>query len=107
MTQNIIKQPINISLDTILDTIVKNYPVIIQFLSLLCSVIENVYQALKELDQVSNVAMDLLECRIGRRLQAMSSCCLLVLPEDSPVSPQDLLLQTVSLVRAAASTLSW
>ncbi|TKS87316.1 Dynein heavy chain 5, axonemal [Collichthys lucidus] len=69
--------------------------------------IESVYQALKDLDQVSKVATDLLECRIGRLLQAMSSCCLLVLPEDSPVSPQDLLLQTDSSVQAAAVTLNW
>ncbi|XP_070784429.1 dynein axonemal heavy chain 5 [Enoplosus armatus] len=68
--------------------------------------IESVYLALKELDQVSKVATDLLECRIGRLLQAMSSCCLLVLPEE-PVSPQDLLLQTDSSVQAAAVTLNW
>ncbi|KAF3703904.1 Dynein heavy chain 5, axonemal Axonemal beta dynein heavy chain 5 Ciliary dynein heavy chain 5 [Channa argus] len=58
--------------------------------------IASVYLALKELDHVAKVATDLLECRIGRLLQSMSSCCLLVLPEDSPVSPQDLLLQTDS-----------
>ncbi|XP_026217964.1 dynein heavy chain 5, axonemal [Anabas testudineus] len=69
--------------------------------------IDSVYLALKELDQVTRVATDLLECRIGRLLQAMSSCCLLVLPEDSPVSPQDLLQQTNSSVRAAAVTLNW
>ncbi|XP_045900393.1 dynein axonemal heavy chain 5 [Micropterus dolomieu] len=69
--------------------------------------IERVYLALKELDQVSKVATDLLDCRIGRLLQAMSSCCLLVLPEDSPVSPQDLLLQTESSVQTAAATLNW
>ncbi|XP_067341566.1 dynein axonemal heavy chain 5 isoform X2 [Channa argus] len=69
--------------------------------------IASVYLALKELDHVAKVATDLLECRIGRLLQAMSSCCLLVLPEDSPVSPQDLLLQTDSSVQAAALTLSW
>ncbi|KAL7373953.1 hypothetical protein ABVT39_018239 [Epinephelus coioides] len=71
------------------------------------SFINSVYQALKDLDQVNKVATDLLECRIGRLLQAMSSCCLLVLPEDSPVSPQDLLLQTDSSVQAAAATLNW
>ncbi|XP_076617159.1 dynein axonemal heavy chain 5 isoform X1 [Chaetodon auriga] len=69
--------------------------------------IQSVYLALKDLDQVSKVATDLLECRIGRLLQAVSSCCLLVLPEDSPVSPEELLLQTDSLVQAAAVTLSW
>uniref|UniRef100_A0A671WTD6 Dynein, axonemal, heavy chain 5 n=1 Tax=Sparus aurata TaxID=8175 RepID=A0A671WTD6_SPAAU len=56
--------------------------------------IENVYVVLKDLDQVSKVTTDLLECRIGRLLQAVSSCSLLVLPEDRPVSPQELLLQT-------------
>ncbi|XP_049912492.1 dynein axonemal heavy chain 5 [Epinephelus moara] len=71
------------------------------------SFINSVYQALKDLDQVNKVATDLLECRIGRLLQAMSSCYLLVLPEDSPVSPQDLLLQTDSSVQAAAATLNW
>ncbi|XP_071340329.1 dynein axonemal heavy chain 5 isoform X1 [Trachinotus anak] len=69
--------------------------------------IESVYLALKELHQVSKVATDLLECRIGRLLQAMSSCCLLVLPEDSAVSPQDLLLQTDASAHAAAVTLTW
>ncbi|XP_059182778.1 dynein axonemal heavy chain 5 [Centropristis striata] len=69
--------------------------------------IDGVYRALKDLDQVSKVAADLLECRIGRLLQDMSTCCLLVLPEDSPVSPQDLLLQTDDSVHAAAETLSW
>ncbi|XP_072235160.1 dynein axonemal heavy chain 5-like [Leuresthes tenuis] len=69
--------------------------------------IQGVYGALKELDQVAKVASDLLECRIGRLLESMSSCCLLVLPEDSPVSPQDLLLQADRSVRAAAATLGW
>lgn len=75
--------------------------------SLSFSVIDSVYLALKEMDQVARVATDLLECRIGRLLKTMSSCCLLVLPEDSPVSPQDLLLQTDSSVQAAAVTLNW
>ncbi|KAK2859784.1 hypothetical protein Q5P01_004404 [Channa striata] len=69
--------------------------------------IDSVYLALKELDQVAKVATDLLECRIGRLLESMSSCCLLVLPEDSPVSPQDLLRQTEVSIQAAALTLSW
>ncbi|XP_060921113.1 dynein axonemal heavy chain 5 [Labrus mixtus] len=69
--------------------------------------IQGVYEALKDLDQVSKAAADLLECRIGQLLQSMSSSCLLVLPEDSPVSPEDLLLQTDSSVRAAAVTLNW
>ncbi|XP_074550150.1 dynein axonemal heavy chain 5 [Halichoeres trimaculatus] len=70
------------------------------------SFIQGVYAALNDLDQVSKAASDLLECGIGRLLEAMSSCCLLILPEDSPVSPQDLLLQAESSVRAAAATLS-
>ncbi|XP_042366785.1 dynein axonemal heavy chain 5 [Plectropomus leopardus] len=69
--------------------------------------IDAVYRALRDLNQVSKGAADLLECRVGRLLQDMSSCCLLVLPEDSPVSPQDLLLQTDSSVQTAAATLSW
>lgn len=71
------------------------------------SVLQNVYVALKDLDLVAKMATDLLDCRIGRLLGAMSSCRLLVLPEDSTVSAQDLLLQTGSLVQAAAVTLSW
>ncbi|XP_029955923.1 dynein heavy chain 5, axonemal [Salarias fasciatus] len=69
--------------------------------------INSVYVALKELDQVGKVVTDLLDCRIGRQLQATSSCRLLVLPEDSPTSPQDLLLQTDSSVQAAAVSLKW
>ncbi|KAM7390019.1 hypothetical protein PAMA_008269 [Pampus argenteus] len=69
--------------------------------------IGSVHLAVKQLDHITKVATDLLECRIGRLLEAMSSCCLLVLPEDSPVSPQDLLLQTDSSVQAAAVTLDW
>ncbi|KAG7231381.1 hypothetical protein INR49_012221 [Caranx melampygus] len=68
--------------------------------------IDSVYLALKELDHMSKVATDLLDCRIGRLLQAMSSCCLLVLPED-PVPPEELLLQTDASVHAAAVTLNW
>lgn len=55
---------------------------------------------------MSKVTTDLLECRIGRLFQAMSSCCLLVLPED-PVPPEELLLQTDASVHAAAVTLNW
>ncbi|XP_047424698.1 dynein axonemal heavy chain 5-like [Mugil cephalus] len=69
--------------------------------------IDGVYLALKELDHVVKVASDLLDCRIGRLLRSMSSCCLLVLPEDSPVSPSDLVQQTESCVQAAAVTLNW
>ncbi|XP_010767024.1 dynein heavy chain 5, axonemal-like, partial [Notothenia coriiceps] len=68
--------------------------------------IESVYVALKDLDQFSKAASDLLECRVERLLQDMSSCPLLLLPV-SPVSPQDLLLQTDSSAQAAAATLSW
>ncbi|KAM3593194.1 uncharacterized protein V6R79_007624 [Siganus canaliculatus] len=68
--------------------------------------IDAVCQALEDLDQVSKVASDLLECRIGRLLEKMSCCPLLVLPEDAPTSPQDLLLQTDSSVQAAGATLS-
>lgn len=78
-----------------------------QFHFLCCSVIDGVYAALEELNHVTKVASDLLECRISRLLEDMTSCCLLVLPEDSPVSPQDLLLQTESNVQAAAASLSW
>ncbi|XP_028288430.1 dynein heavy chain 5, axonemal [Parambassis ranga] len=69
--------------------------------------IQSVYVALRDLDHVAKVASDLLDCRIGRLLEAMSSCCLLVLPEDSAVAPQDLLLETERLVGAAAVTLNW
>lgn len=56
---------------------------------------------------MAKVSSDLLECRIGGLLRSMSSCSLLVLPEDSPVPPQDLLLQTEASVGAAAVTLKW
>ncbi|XP_068603948.1 LOW QUALITY PROTEIN: dynein axonemal heavy chain 5 [Brachionichthys hirsutus] len=69
--------------------------------------LDGVHQVLRDLDQVSKVAADLLECRIGRLLQDMSSCPLLVLSEDSPVSPQNLLLQTDGRVHQAAAALSW
>ncbi|XP_061778474.1 dynein axonemal heavy chain 5-like [Nerophis ophidion] len=67
--------------------------------------IEGVYTAMAGLDQVAKAAADVLECRIGRLLDAMSSCCLLVLPEDSPVSPQDFLTEADHSLRAAATTL--
>ncbi|CAL8402248.1 dynein heavy chain 5, axonemal [Gadus morhua] len=69
--------------------------------------IENVYTALRELDQVSRVATDTLECRIERLLQDMGSCGLLELPVDVPVSPNDFLQQSERLVGSAALTLCW
>ncbi|XP_068199657.1 dynein axonemal heavy chain 5 isoform X2 [Antennarius striatus] len=69
--------------------------------------LDGVYEALRDLDQVSKVAADLLECRIGRLLHATTSCCLLVLSEATPTLPQDLLLQTDARVQQAAATLSW
>ncbi|XP_076014466.1 dynein axonemal heavy chain 5 [Genypterus blacodes] len=66
-----------------------------------------VYLALKELDQIDKVATDILECRIGGLLQNMSSCCLLVLPEDLPITPQELLRLADSSIQAAADTLCW
>ncbi|XP_008293860.1 dynein heavy chain 5, axonemal [Stegastes partitus] len=68
--------------------------------------IDGVYAALTELDQVAKMATDLLDCRIARLLQSMSSCRLLLLPEDSPVSAEELLQQTDGSVRAAAAALS-
>ncbi|XP_041823849.1 dynein heavy chain 5, axonemal [Melanotaenia boesemani] len=68
--------------------------------------VDDVYEALKELEHVGKVASDLLECRIDRLFESMSSCCLVVLPEESSVPPQDLLLQTDLSVQAAAVTLS-
>ncbi|XP_069033626.1 dynein axonemal heavy chain 5 [Embiotoca jacksoni] len=69
--------------------------------------LHSVRAAVRELDLVAKTASDLLDCRIGRLLRATSSCCLLVLPEDAPVSPEDLLLQVDSCIPAAAATLSW
>ncbi|XP_054862859.1 dynein axonemal heavy chain 5 isoform X2 [Amphiprion ocellaris] len=69
--------------------------------------VDSVYEALTELDQAAKLSSDLLDCRIGRLLQSMSSCCLLLLPEDSPVSPEELLQQTDRSVQAAAAALSW
>ncbi|KAG7269366.1 hypothetical protein CRUP_015692 [Coryphaenoides rupestris] len=47
-------------------------------------VIENVYVALRDLDQVAKVAMDTLGCRVERLLWDMGSCRLLELPVDTP-----------------------
>lgn len=66
------------------------------------SVIEGVYAVLRDLDHVTRVATDLLDCRIQRLLHAMSTHRLLVLPEDSPVSPEELLLQNDCSEQAAA-----
>ncbi|KAM9416983.1 dynein axonemal heavy chain 5 isoform 1-T1 [Salvelinus alpinus] len=68
--------------------------------------IENVYGVLQELEQVAKVAMDTLECRIERILQAMSSTALLVLPEDMPVSSQNFHSQAEDTVRSAGKALS-
>ena len=73
----------------------------------LLPVIENTYMALRELDQVSKVATDTLECRIERLLQDMGSRSLLELPVDVPVSPNDFLQQSESWVGSAALTLCW
>ncbi|XP_054621741.1 dynein axonemal heavy chain 5 isoform X3 [Dunckerocampus dactyliophorus] len=68
--------------------------------------IEGAYMALAELDQITKAAADMLECRIGRLLDVMSSCCLLVLPEDSPMSPENLLLEADLSLHSAAATLA-
>ena len=73
----------------------------------LLPVVENVYTALRELEQVSKVAMDTLECRVERLLQDMGSRGLLELPVDEPVSPNDFLQQSESMVGSAALTLCW
>lgn len=72
-----------------------------------CSVLEAVQGSLLELGQVSKAACDLLECRIGRLLRHMSDCTLLNLPEDSPVSPEELLQRTEATVKDAAAALGW
>lgn len=59
------------------------------------------YAVLRELDHLTRVATDLLDCRIQRLLHAVSTRRLLVLP-DSPVSPEDLLLQNDGSEQAAA-----
>ena len=69
------------------------------------SVIDNVYEVLREMEHIAKVAMDTLECRIERVLQAMSWTALLELPEDVPVPPQDLLSQAESTVGKAAQAL--
>uniref|UniRef100_A0A6Q2YIW6 AAA+ ATPase domain-containing protein n=1 Tax=Esox lucius TaxID=8010 RepID=A0A6Q2YIW6_ESOLU len=58
-----------------------------------------------KLEVVAKVAMDTLECRIERVLQAMSSTALLVLPEDTPVSPQAFQSQAEDTVRSAGQKL--
>ncbi|CAB1349768.1 unnamed protein product [Coregonus sp. 'balchen'] len=68
--------------------------------------IENVYGVLQEVEQVAKVAMDTLECRIERVLQAMSSTALLVLPEDMPVSSQNFQSQAEDTVKSAGQALS-
>ncbi|XP_055363688.1 dynein axonemal heavy chain 5 [Betta splendens] len=67
--------------------------------------VDEVYVALDELDQVARVSTDVLKCRVERLLQAMSSCRLLLLPEDSPLPPLELLQQTEHAAQAAAVTL--
>lgn len=68
-------------------------------------VIDRVYEALKKLEQVSKVSMDVLECRIERALKSMSSTLLLTLPEDEPILPQDFLTNTETTVNTARNTL--
>ncbi|XP_062336343.1 LOW QUALITY PROTEIN: dynein axonemal heavy chain 5-like [Osmerus eperlanus] len=67
--------------------------------------IDNVYEVLREMEHSAKVAMDTLECRIERVLQAMSWTALLELPEDMPIPPQDLLSQAESTVGMAAQAL--
>ncbi|XP_036378537.1 dynein heavy chain 5, axonemal, partial [Megalops cyprinoides] len=63
--------------------------------------IENVYGALRELEQVGKVARDTLECRIERVLQAMSSTPLLLLPEEEPVLAHAFQSQAESTIKVA------
>ena len=65
------------------------------------------YAGLRELDQVSKVAADTLECRVERLLDDMGSCSLLELPGDVPVTPDHFLQQSESMVGSAALTLCW
>ncbi|XP_076826623.1 dynein axonemal heavy chain 5 [Brachyhypopomus gauderio] len=67
----------------------------------------NVYGALQEMNQVANVTMDILECRIERILETMSCTTLLALPEEDAKVPQDFLIQTESIVRSSRHTLTF
>ncbi|KAL0969945.1 hypothetical protein UPYG_G00234980 [Umbra pygmaea] len=67
--------------------------------------IQDVYDVLRELEQVAKFARDSLECCIERVLQAMSSTALLVLPEDMPVSAQAFQSQAQDTVSSAGQTL--
>jgi len=71
------------------------------------SVIESVYVALRDLDQVAKVATDTLGCRVERLLRDMGSCRLLELPVDAAVGPDHFLQQAESSVRSAALALCW
>ncbi|XP_036448538.1 LOW QUALITY PROTEIN: dynein heavy chain 5, axonemal [Colossoma macropomum] len=67
--------------------------------------IDSVYEALQELEEVAKVTTDILECRIERVLESMSSTALLALPEEDPVLPQSFLIHTESTVRSAGCAL--
>ncbi|XP_056594071.1 dynein axonemal heavy chain 5 [Triplophysa dalaica] len=67
--------------------------------------IDGVYEALRKLEHVSKVAMDILECRIERVLKSMSTTLLLTLPEEEPILPHDFLTNTETTVNAARKTL--
>nr|XP_055038161.1 dynein axonemal heavy chain 5 isoform X2 [Misgurnus anguillicaudatus] len=67
--------------------------------------IESVYEALRKLQRVAKVSMDILECRIERVLNSMSSTLLLALPEDEPILPQDFLTNIEVTVNTAKKTL--
>jgi len=71
-----------------------------------CLVIENVYSTLRELDYVVKEAADILECRIERILEDMSSTALIILPADEPIDVLSFLEQTEKLAISTAHKLS-
>ncbi|XP_072298135.1 dynein axonemal heavy chain 8-like [Eucyclogobius newberryi] len=69
--------------------------------------VDSVQRPLLELKQVCKCVSDILDCRIGRLLQRMSSRAILSLPEDNPVPPEELLSTSERNVKESAATLSW
>ncbi|XP_051538163.1 dynein axonemal heavy chain 5 [Myxocyprinus asiaticus] len=67
--------------------------------------IDGVYKALKELEQVAKIAIDILECRIESVLESMSSTPLLTLPVEEPIPPQNFLTNTETTISTARQTL--
>ncbi|KAK7881267.1 hypothetical protein WMY93_029676 [Mugilogobius chulae] len=69
--------------------------------------VDSVQRPLLQLKQVCKSVSDILDCRIGRLLQRISSTVLLILPETNPVTPEELLSSTERELNQTAAKLSW